>query len=184
MLKCNSPVEPILFGVGRLSGGTTYNALAEKVEIEGTVRAFSEEKRVMLKNKVEEIFCGMAALYGGRADVCWHDNGPAVINSDEPCEELKLMVDRTWGEGHVITDRELSFAGDNFADFMVKGIPGVYVHLGTQSPEVPGSDSPLHSVNFAIDENVLPFAAHLHASYALWYLSGIFDVMKQGKADK
>ena len=44
-----SPVEPVILGVGKLSAGTTYKAVAEYAEMEGTTRTVSQEARLAVR---------------------------------------------------------------------------------------------------------------------------------------
>ena len=112
-----SPTEPVIIGIGKLNAGTTYNAVAAFAEMEGTTRTISQESRDRVRAQVSETAQSIAALYGGTAEIEWTDFAAALINDPQVCEEAARVVDELLGEGHVVTDRELSLSGDNFAEF-------------------------------------------------------------------
>lgn len=159
-----SPVEPVVIGVGKLSAGTTYNAVAESAVLEGTTRTVSQEQRFRLRKLVDQAAQNTAAIYGGTADIVWTDFTPPLINDPQVCAEAAEVVKQLGGT--VVTDRALSLGGDNFAEFQLV-VPGAYAYLGTGNPELPHTRISNHNGGFDIDESVLPLGAALYAGYAL-----------------
>ena len=139
-----SPTEPVIIGIGKLNAGTTYNAVAAFAEMEGTTRTISQESRDRVRAQVSETAQSIAALYGGTAEV----------------------VDELLGEGHVVTDRELSLSGDNFAEFELYK-PGAYAYLGTGNPDLPHTMITNHNGGFDVDENALVTGAGLYVGYTI-----------------
>mgnify|MGYP000844622423 FL=1 len=164
-----SPVEPVIIGVGKLSSGTTYNALAESAEMEGTTRTVSVKMREEIRRQVTEVAQQTAALYGGSAEVVWTDFASPLINDPLVCKEIAFMVKQFGIEAAVSTDRELSLSGDNFADLLMAA-PGTYAYLGTGNPEMPGTQNPAHNGKFDIDERALGIGVQLYAGCALGWL--------------
>lgn len=78
----------------------------------------------------------------------------ALVNDPQVCEEAARVVDELLGEGHVVTDRELSLSGDNFAEFELYK-PGAYAYLGTGNPDLPHTMITNHNGGFDVDENAL-----------------------------
>ena len=163
-----SPIDPVVIGVGKLSAGTTYNAVAESAVLEGTTRTVSQEQRYHLRELVDLAAENTAAVYGGTAELVWTDFTPPLINDPQVCEEAAKVVDRLGGT--VFTDRALSLGGDNFAEFQLYA-PGAYAYLGTGNPELPHTLISNHNGGFDIDESVLPLGAALYAGYAMEKLS-------------
>ena len=95
-----SPVEPVIIGVGKMSAGTTYNALAETAELEGTTRTVSAESRAFVKEEVTKVVEQTAVLYGGRAKIEWDEFCPVVFNHAGVTEEVKQIVEELLGKGH------------------------------------------------------------------------------------
>lgn len=168
--RTTDPMEPVIAGVGSFHSGTTYNAVAEWSELEGTTRTVNEETRLRLRAQIDQLASSTAATFGATAEVQWRHVTPAVINPPDVSAEV-ASVARTIGPGvTVITERPYSLGGDNFAEFQAR-VPGVYAYMGTGNPNVPNTQNSHHSGNFDIDEAALPYGASLYAEYAYWWLT-------------
>ncbi len=168
--RLNSPLEPMIIGIGKFSAGTTYNALAANAVLEGTTRTISKESRAKIKMEINRCVKNIAEIYGATAIVEWEGFTGPVINDPEVCEEVAALVDETFGKGHVVKDREVSLGGDNFADF-IEEKKGAYAYLGTSSKTKPCTKLPLHSDSFDLDEEAMLKGTWLHVAYALWLLA-------------
>ena len=168
--RLNSPLEPMIIGIGKFNAGTTYNALAANAVLEGTTRTISKESRAKIKTEINRCVKNIAEIYGATATVEWEGFTGPVINDPEVCEEVAALVDETFGKGHVVKDREISLGGDNFADF-IEEKKGAYAYLGTSSKTKPCTKLPLHSDSFDLDEEAMLKGTWLHVAYALWFLA-------------
>ena len=168
--RLNSPLEPMIIGIGKFNAGTTYNALAANAVLEGTTRTISKESRAKIKTEINRCVKNIAEIYGATATVEWEGFTGPVINDPEVCEEVAALVDETFGKGHVVKDREISLGGDNFADF-IEEKKGAYAYLGTSSDTKPSTKLPLHSDSFDLDEEAMLKGTWLHVAYALWFLA-------------
>ena len=168
--RLNSPLEPMIIGIGKFNAGTTYNALAANAVLEGTTRTISKESRAKIKTEINRCVKNIAEIYGATATVEWEGFTGPVINDPEVCEEVAALVDETFGKGHVVKDREVSLGGDNFADF-IEEKKGAYAYLGTSSNINPCTKLPLHSDSFDLDEEAMLKGTWLHVAYALWFLA-------------
>ena len=168
--RLNSPLEPMIIGIGKFNAGTTYNALAANAVLEGTTRTISKESRAKIKTEINRCVKNIAEIYGATATVEWEGFTGPVINDPEVCEEVAALVDETFGKGHVVKDREISLGGDNFADF-IEEKRGAYAYLGTSSYTKPCTKLPLHSDSFDLDEEAMLKGTWLHVAYALWFLA-------------
>ena len=168
--RLNSPLDPMIIGIGKFSAGTTYNALAANAVLEGTTRTISKESRAKIKTEINRCVKNIAEIYGATATVEWEGFTGPVINDPEVCEEVAALVDETFGKGHVVKDREISLGGDNFADFIEEN-KGAYAYLGTSSDTKPCTKLPLHSDSFDLDEEAMLKGTWLHVAYALCFLA-------------
>ena len=94
------------------------------------------------------------------------DFAAALVNDPQVCEEAARVVDELLGEGHVVTDRELSLSGDNFAEFELYK-PGAYAYLGTGNPDLSHTMITNHNGGFDVDENALVTGAGLYVGYTV-----------------
>ena len=161
-----SPVEPVIIGVGKLTSGTTYNALAESAVLEGTTRTISRESRDKIRQWVSKTAWNIADIYGGAAELQWTDFAAPLVNDPQVCLEAAGVIEALWGSGRVVTDRKLSMSGDNFAEFL-QHVPGAYSYLGTGNPSLPNTLLSNHNGEFDVDEEALALGAGLYAGYAL-----------------
>ena len=166
-----SPTEPEIIGIGILHAGTTYNALAETAELEGTTRTISAERRKTVRAWITCVAEQTAAMYGGSAEVVWTGVCSPLINDETACTEAGEVVDLPLGKRHVITDRQFSLGGDNFSEYLLE-VPGVYAYLGTGNPNRPETLHSIHNGHFELDEDALVTGAALYAGYALSVLKG------------
>ena len=164
--RMTSPVEPVIIGVGKLTAGTTYNALAETAVLEGTTRTVSQDSRERIQALVTQTAQSITSLYGGSTELHWADFAAPLINDPEACREAAAVAETLFEQEHVLTDRPLSLSGDNFAEYL-RHVPGAYAYLGSGNPALPNTMSPGHNGNFDIDENVLVLGARLCAEYAV-----------------
>lgn len=166
-----SPVEPVILGVGKLRAGTTYNALAEDAELEGTTRTVSQQMRLQVHQWIDQTAEQIAALSGATAQVLWTDVTPALVNDPQASREAAQVAKTLGPDVKVITDRPLSLGGDNFAEYL-NCVPGCYAYLGTSNPQHPETQISLHNGCFNLDEDALVLGAGLYAGYANWWLTG------------
>ena len=169
-----SPVDPLVIGVGKLTAGTAYNIVAENAVLEGTVRAMTAETRKNAQKWINALCAQTAQLYGGTAAVEWIDFATPLVNPELGCKEAGQVVTDLFGPQALVTDRELSLGGDDFAEFLLT-VPGCYAYVGSASDSRSETRRPLHNDGMDLDEGALTVAAVLHAEYSWRYLTGAFD---------
>ncbi|MBR4212329.1 MAG: amidohydrolase [Oscillibacter sp.] len=162
-----SPTEPVILGIGKLNAGTTYNAVAEYAELEGTTRTISERARLEMRGRIDETARHIAAVSGAEAETVWTGICSALVNTPEACTEAGSVA-RELGL-NVIDNRPLSLSGDNFAEYLGR-VPGCYAYLGTSNPDFPDTLAGIHNCHFNLDEAALPFGAALYAACALRWM--------------
>lgn len=75
-------VDPLESGVitcGMINGGYGYNIIADNVRIQGTCRSFTTETQEKMKNRMHDVCCGVARMFGGE------------INMDYQCQYCNLI---------------------------------------------------------------------------------------------
>jgi amidohydrolase len=168
-----SAMDNTLVGVGSLHSGTATNIIAEWAELDGTLRAFTEETRVLLQQQVKRTAEQVAAFFGGTAEVDMDILHGPVVNDPEATQEVLETATALFGADRVSLHASpiMGMAGDDFAEFL-NHHQGVYAHVGTADPNQPHTCLPLHNSCYDIDENALTTAAALHVGYALSVLQG------------
>lgn len=163
-----SPTEPVILGVGTFRAGTTYNAVAEYAELEGTTRTVSQRSRLEMRERIDEAARHIATVSGAEAEVLWTGICSALVNDGGVCAEARETA-REIGLT-AIDNRPLSLSGDNFAEYLTQ-VPGCYAYLGTANEAYPNTLAGIHNGHFDLDEAALPMGAALYAACALRWLN-------------
>ena len=169
-----SPMDNALIGIGKITAGTAYNIVAQEAQIEGTIRVFTPEIRKFIKEQIEKVSTLVAETYGGTVDFEWNDNTSPLINDLKATEEVQSVAKRVFGEDKVITQREPSLGGDDFAEYILK-VPGCYGFVGSGNKEVLETTVAHHNSHFDIDEKALLVSSTLYAEYAVDYLNNTIE---------
>lgn len=162
---------PVVVTIGKIAGGSQYNVIPGEVVIEGTTRALNEEVRQKLAKRIGEISAGIAAAFGGTAELEMDWGAPPVVNDEEMAVFAADCAKEMIGEDMVITSVEHpNMGGEDFAYFLGKA-PGAFMFLSSVNPEkVPGSDIAHHNSKFTVDEDVFWEGAAVFVHIAEKYL--------------
>ena len=165
-----SPMDNVLVGIGKITAGDAYNIVAQKAELEGTIRAFTPEVRERTKQLLADMSKQTAQLFGGEAEVEYIDFASPLINDQTSTEEVQKTAVRLFGEENVIKNRQASLGGDDFAEYIIK-VPGTYAYFGTGNPAKEGTTAAHHDSKFDLDEDALIQSVSLYTFYAIDFLT-------------
>ncbi len=167
-----APMDSMSLVIGKINGGTKGNIVAGTVEMQGNMRYMfdgSDESercpRVRFSRMVENI----AAAHRVKAEIKYQVEDYVVDNDPEMVNFVKTNVAPALvGDDKIIEYRVM--ASEDFSEFMShNGIPGVFMFVGVGDHEK-GTDNPHHSVNFNIDEDMLPVGVKAFVKMAMEYL--------------
>lgn len=145
---------PAVISVGRIEGGSAYNAIPSVVEIEGTTRALDEGVRQRMAVRIEEVARCSAQAFGGDIEFEMDWGAPPVVNDADMAAFAADCAKEVLGDEEVITHRDTpNMGGEDFANYLMK-IPGAFMFLSSSNPEK-GTDIAHHNPRFNIDEDVL-----------------------------
>ncbi|MDK1717298.1 N-acetyldiaminopimelate deacetylase [Dellaglioa algida] len=148
-------VDPIQSGVvtlGQFTAGTTGNVIAGEAQINGTIRALTQEMNLLIQKRVTTICEGIALTYGCEVELNLIQGGYLPVENNESKTEnfIRFMTN----------DSEVSFVetqpamtGEDFG-FLLSKIPGTMFWLGVDSPYSLHSEF-LAPKEVAIDAGVL-----------------------------
>jgi len=160
-----NPSEPAVITVGRITGGTTFNVIPEKVNLIGTVRTFSQDTAYKIRDRMKAIVKGITEQAGGTYKFQFNEGYPAVINDDTVTRKFAEKAKMIAGNENVLEIEKPVMAGEDFA-FYQQHFPGTFFFLGCGSEET-GSVWGWHHPRYNIDENCFLTGAPLMASLAL-----------------
>ena len=160
------PVDTVVVGVGVISGGTIYNAVAEEVVLEGTTRTFTLESRERTNKNVEKIAKNIGEIYGAEVTVEFKDYASPLINDERVTKEVEAIANSILGKENVITNHPKSLGADDFAEFLLE-VPGTYINVGTRNSCNSNTSVEHHNHLFDIDEEGLLITTNIEVDYVL-----------------
>jgi amidohydrolase len=158
------PLRSAVLTIGKIRGGTRYNAIAEKVTLEGTIRTFSQQTKETVKERFRLIVCGVADAMDATAHINYWDGYPAAVNTPEWADRLLKTAQDLLGPD-ATPEIEPSMGGEDFGRFLLE-YPGAYFRLGTAPPNATVKKR-LHDSRFDIDEAALGIGTELMAQLAV-----------------
>jgi len=153
-----NPLDSAVITIGKVSGGTAFNIIPDKVEMLGTVRSLTPQVREELKLRIEKITEGIARSFGIDYRLDYRYGYPVLVNDPEMSRLVALACGQGIGKENVEVLKP-SMGGEDFAYYLEK-CPGAFFRLGCRNEEK-GIIHPYHSSLFDIDERVLPFGVEM-----------------------
>ena len=86
--RINNPLNPLVISIGTIKGGQRFNIVANRVEMEGTIRTYSRELRAQIEDKLREIVESTAQALGCSAKLEYEYFAGPVINEHEDLNEI------------------------------------------------------------------------------------------------
>ena len=150
------PTEPAVLSVTKIGGGSAYNIIPETATIGGTIRAFSEEIRELIRQRLRTIAQNVAAAHDLQAEIDIRDIFSVLTNHREYAGIVANIGRQVLGDAQVSTTPRRAMGSEDFADFLLHA-PGAFFTLG-HSGTVPA-----HNPGFVVDDDILPVGATLFA---------------------
>ena len=136
----NSPLDPAVVTVGAIHGGTRYNIIPDEVKLQLTVRAYKEEVRQRILERIDRIAKGTALAAGIPPElspvvkVSETEVTPATYNDPALTERLKNVFTKALGRANVVNYPPILGAED-FGRFGLEGrIPTMMFWVGAADP--------------------------------------------------
>lgn len=164
-----SPLEPAVVTVGKITGGTKGNIIADRVEMTGIMRSLSENTRQLLRRRVKETADGVAHAFGGRAELILRPSYGALINDDAVTERAASAARAALGAENVIIKKEPTLGTEDFSYFAAAR-PSCFYELGCGFSDRE-TNFPLHSARFEANERCITTGVELQLRGALALLN-------------
>ena len=118
----------------------------------GTARAYTEQNRRLIKQRMEEVIDGIAKTYKAEITLDYKDGYPPTINHSDPTKKVLDAANRIVGEKAGMP--YLSMGGEDFAYYLQK-VPGCFFFVGSAPNEKELFETPHHCSHFNMDEKAL-----------------------------
>lgn len=162
------PLESAVVTLGMIQAGTAFNIIPDRVEMRGTVRAFSEEIRGRTLRRIGEIATGVASALRTRATIATRFGCPPVTNDPGVTAVVRDVAARLLG-AECVREMTPTTGSDDMAYFLERA-PGCYFIVGSHN-HARGLDGAHHNQRFDFDETSLVVAAQVMGGAALTLLA-------------
>lgn len=147
-----NPLESTVVSVGKINGGHNFNVIADRVTLQGTVRAYSETNRQMVKKRLQEILSGFEQVHGAEITLRYNDKYPPTVNAPLPTEKLFKAAREIVGSD--AGTPYLSMGGEDFSYF-TQQVPGCFFFVGSAPQDKDVGSVPHHCSHFDFEEQAL-----------------------------
>ncbi len=163
------PLHPSVISIGKIEGGAAENIIADRLEMEGTVRTLNKDLRTRMPELIEGTVKGVTDSMGAGYEINYSYECPSVVNDPELDELLREAAVDVVGEEGVIRLEDPMMGAEDFALF-AEEVPGVLFRLGTGN-KAKGLDASLHNSLFDVDEGSLLIGTKIMSWFAVSFLS-------------
>lgn len=144
---------PFILGIGMINGGVKNNIMAERVRLEGTLRAIDDNTFKYLINYLEGKMRILSEDTGAKIKVNLESHLPSVINNKHLVELGAAIGLEVFKERFTLGEKTY-LAGDNAA-YYFQEIPGVrMVFFAEKENEI---NYPLHNGKFDFNEDIFSY---------------------------
>ncbi|MBT3311091.1 MAG: amidohydrolase [Desulfobacterales bacterium] len=168
-----APGEVAVVTIGEIHGGNTGNIIPDTAYMQGTIRTYSDEHRVFVKDRVESIAKNIAESFRTIANVDFFRGCPCNINDKNLLDQMKDITKEFVGEDHFIDAGVLfgnaKFPGSEDFAYVAEKVPGVTISISSGSSE-DGFEHPLHHPKALFDDSILYVGAGIYANTAIEWL--------------
>ncbi|WP_146344683.1 M20 aminoacylase family protein [Falsiphaeobacter marinintestinus] len=148
------PIDRVVVSVTSFeTSSKAFNVIPQKVQLKGTVRTMTKEMRELAETRIKEICDGIAATFGGTADVTYIRGYPVMVNSEEQTEFAAEVARKVSGD---CVEAPLVMGGEDFA-FMLEERPGAYILVGN------GDTAMVHHPEYNFNDEAIPAGCSWYA---------------------
>ena len=142
--------------IGDLEGAKAANVIPDKILLKGSLRAFEEETRELMKKRLQEIAEGMGEIYHTPTSVEFTSGAPTLKNDEKL---VALCYEALKGAQPVLRAQDFpagnSGGSEDFA-YVSQAVPSVMLALAAGDSRE-GYEHPLHHPCMRLDLQALPY---------------------------
>jgi amidohydrolase len=157
------PHEPTVISFTKINGGIAPNVIADKVILEGTVRALDLSTFNQVIERIEKIIEGTKTLFGCEIKIEYNLNYPSLLNDKNIHKGMSGTLDNIFGNENIIPIDAI-LGSEDFA-FYSRKVPSMFYFLGAK--DVSENAYFLHDSKVIFNEDCIPFGSKLLCEGAL-----------------
>lgn len=168
----NVTQNPAVVTIGAIKGGTRFNIIPETVEMQGTLRFFTDADEKLITQRVKQIAEKTAEAYNATADVKipYSNHYPVTYNDPALTAQMLPTLQATAGKDKVLQVPPVTGAED--FSFYQEKVPGIFFFLGGMPK---GGNAltapPHHTPDFFIDESGFTLGVKALCNLTLDYMA-------------
>ena len=172
-----------------IQAGESWNVIPSSARIRGNVRAFSEQNRDLIEQRIRAIADNTAKAFAAEVDIDYQRLAPSCVNDEAQTEFASNVAASIFGEDRVLRTMPRDMGSEDFA-FMLQERPGCYLLIGqTNCPSgenalkgksihevaeqqafVAKSPCLLHESDYDFNDDIIPMGATFFVRLAEQYL--------------
>ena len=145
-----------MLSVTQIHAGSAYNVIPGEAKLCGTVRAFSDEVRALIRERMRALCAGMAAAYQVEIIVDIRDIFSVLVNQEEQSRVVEEVARTVVDPDKVFTALAAKNGQRGFCRHD-DGVPGAYFWIGHDG------SVPVHNPGYVLDDKILPVGASMFA---------------------
>lgn len=164
-----SPFETGVVTIGSFDGKGQFNVIKDSIEIEGDVRALTDDTRDTIEKELTRLVKGLESTFGVTCDFEFNKDYPALYNDPEFTSYVADTINNAEDNDiKGVEECEPQPPSEDFAFYAVE-LPSTFIYSGA-APE-DGEIYPHHHPKFNISESSMLVAAEAVGTVVLDYLN-------------
>jgi amidohydrolase len=157
------PHEPTVISFTKINGGIAPNVIADKVVLEGTVRALDLSTFNTVLARIEKIIQAAMLSFDADIKISYDLNYPSLLNDKTIHEKVSGPLESVFGKQNIIPVDAI-LGSEDFA-FYSRKVPSMFYFLGAQ--DTAEKTYFLHDSKVVFNEGCIPYGSLLLAEGAL-----------------
>src|ERR1051325_10466975 len=150
------PLKSAVLSVTQIHAGSANNVIPGDARLGGTVRAFDDGVRALIRERMRTICAGIAATYQCEITADIRDTFSVLVNEEEQSRVVEAVAKTVVDPANVLTRATPKMGSEDFAD-MMQMVPGAYFWIGHDG------SVPVHNPGYFLDDKILPIGASMFA---------------------
>jgi amidohydrolase len=151
-----NPLKSAVLSITQIHAGSAYNVIPNEAKLCGTVRAFDDGVRKLIRERMRALCAGMAVAFDCEINADIRDIFSVLVNQEEQSNAVAEVARTIVDPAKVFTTSRPKMGSEDFAD-MLHAVPGAYFWLGHDG------SVPVHNPGFVLDDKILPIGASMFA---------------------
>ena len=145
-----------MLSITQIHAGSAYNVIPGEAKLCGTVRAFSDEVRALIRERMRALCAGIATAFQVEITADIRDIFSVLVNQEEQSAVVEAVA-RTVVDPAKVFTRVAAEDGQRGFRRHDEAVPGAYFWVGHEG------SVPVHNPGYVLDDKILPIGASMFA---------------------